>query len=66
MKFVIVFAVLFMLAAYWMTAASKHGKLDDRANRAVGALANAMRYFLYGLMLCAVLFCLALFAGIFR
>jgi cbb3-type cytochrome oxidase subunit 3 len=66
MKFVIVFAALFMLVAYWMTAARKRGKLDEHASKAVAALADAMRYFLYALMLCAGLFCIALFAGLFR
>lgn len=50
MKNVIVVAVLFFLFSSLMGRASKKGKLNEEANKAVAGLANAMRYLVYALL----------------
>jgi hypothetical protein len=50
MKIILTFAVVLLLVASIMRSARKRGKLNETANKAVGALADTMRYFLYGLM----------------
>lgn len=37
-----------------MGSARRRGKLNEGANKAVGALANAMRFFVYGLLVLVV------------
>ncbi|RJG11750.1 hypothetical protein [Massilia cavernae] len=51
MKYVIVLAVVFLLLSSMMGRASKKGKLNEQANKAVTGLANAMRYLVYALMI---------------
>jgi hypothetical protein len=65
MKIVIIFAVVFMLVAGLMGSARKRGKLNEEANKAVGALANTMRYFLYGLMTIVAFACAAVIYQMF-
>jgi hypothetical protein len=60
MKFVLVFATLFVFFAMLMGSARRRGKLNDGASKAVGSLANAMRYFVYGLLAFVGLVCAAL------
>ena len=50
MKYVIVLAVIFLLFSSMMGRASKKGKLNEQANKAVTGLANAMRYLVYALL----------------
>jgi hypothetical protein len=50
MKIILTFGIVFVLVAASMRSARKRGKLNEEANKAVGALADTMRYFLYGLM----------------
>ncbi|MGZ8288708.1 MAG: hypothetical protein ACXW2U_08085 [Telluria sp.] len=50
MKYVIVLAVIFLLFSSMLGRASKKGKLNEQANNAVTGLANAMRYFVYALL----------------
>lgn len=57
MKFVLIFTFGFIFLSMLLGSARKHGKLNDKANKAVGGLANAMRYLVYGLVLVMVLAC---------
>ena len=50
MKYVITFAALFFLFWTIMNKASKRGKLNESANKAVKSLATTMRYFIIGLI----------------
>jgi hypothetical protein len=50
MKIILTLGIVFVLVAASMRSARKRGKLNEEANKAVGALADTMRYFLYGLM----------------
>lgn len=50
MKYVITFAALFFLFWTVMNKASKRGKLNEGANKAVKSLATTMRYFIIGLI----------------
>jgi hypothetical protein len=60
MKFVITVAALFLLLSMLMGKARKSGKLNEAANKAVGSLANAMRYFVYGLLTIVAVVCAVL------
>lgn len=60
MKFILVLFGTFVFIAMLMNNSRKRGMLNEDANKAVGGLATAMRYFLYGLLaigaaVCAVL-----------
>jgi ABC-type dipeptide/oligopeptide/nickel transport system permease component len=57
LKFVLIFFFGFIFLSMLMGSARKRGKLNDEASRAVGALANAMRFFVYGLLVLVVLAC---------
>jgi hypothetical protein len=57
LKFVLIFAFGFIFLSMLMGSARKRGKLNDEANKAVGALANAMRFLVYTLVAVAVLAC---------
>ena len=57
MKFVLIFTFGFIFLSMLMSSARKRGKLNDEASKAVGALANAMRLFVYGLVIVMVLAC---------
>ena len=61
MKYLIVLAVVFLLFSSMMGRASKKGKLNEQANKAVTGLANAMRYFVYALLI-VIAITLAVFA----
>ena len=50
MKYVITLAALFFLLWTVMNRASKRGKLNEGANKAVKSLAKTMRYFIIGLI----------------
>ncbi len=50
MKYVITLAALFFLFWTIMNKASKRGKLNEGANKAVKSLATTMRYFIIGLI----------------
>ncbi|HEY0491096.1 MAG TPA: hypothetical protein VGD30_16415 [Telluria sp.] len=50
MKYVITLAALFFLFWTVMNKASKRGKLNEGANKAVKSLATTMRYFIIGLI----------------
>lgn len=50
MKYVITLAALFFLLWTVMNKASKRGKLNEGANKAVKSLAKTMRYFIIGLI----------------
>ena len=57
MKFVLIFTFGFIFLSMLMGSARKRGKLNDEASKAVGALANAMRFLVYGLIVVMVLAC---------
>jgi hypothetical protein len=57
LKFVLIFAFGFIFVSMLMGNARKRGKLNDEASKAVGALANAMRFFVYGLLALVVVAC---------
>jgi ABC-type antimicrobial peptide transport system permease subunit len=57
LKFVLIFFFGFIFLSMLMGNARKRGKLNDEASRAVGALANAMRFLVYGLLVLVVLAC---------
>lgn len=57
MKFVLIVAFGFIFLSMLMGSARKRGKLNEGANKAVGALANAMRFFVYGLLALVVVAC---------
>jgi hypothetical protein len=57
LKFVLVVAFGFIFLSMLMGSARKRGKLNDEANKAVGALANAMRFLVYSLVAVAALAC---------
>jgi hypothetical protein len=57
MKIVLIFATVFIFVSMLMGSARRRGKLNEDANRAVGALANAMRYFVYGLLVVVAAVC---------
>lgn len=50
MKYLITLAALFFLFWTVMNKASKRGKLNEGANKAVKSLATTMRYFIIGLI----------------
>ena len=50
MKYLITLAALFFLFWTVMNKASKRGKLNEGANKAVKSLATTMRYFIIGLV----------------
>ena len=50
MKYLITLAALFFLFWTVMNKASKRGKLNEDANKAVKSLATTMRYFIIGLI----------------
>jgi hypothetical protein len=56
-KFVLIFGFGFIFLSMLMGNARKRGKLNDEASKAVGALANAMRFFVYGLLALVVVAC---------
>ena len=58
MKFLLILALLYILYRLIMRSARKPGTLNDEANRAISATANAARYFIYGVsILSAVALC---------
>jgi hypothetical protein len=57
MKFVLICAFGFLFLSMLLGGARKRGKLNDSANRAVGSLANAMRFFVYGLLVLVAVVC---------
>jgi hypothetical protein len=57
LKFVLIFAFGFIFLSMLMGSARKRGKLNDEASRAVGGLANAMRFFVYALLALVVVAC---------
>jgi hypothetical protein len=59
MKVILILATLFVFVSLLLNAARNHGKLDDKANRAVAGLASSMRFFVYGLLFFVGLVCLA-------
>jgi len=60
MKAVLIFGSLFIFIWMLMNGARRRGKLNDHANRAVSGLANTMRYFVIGLLVCVAIVCLAM------
>ena len=50
MKYLITLAAMFFLFWTVMNRASKRGKLNEGANKAVKSLATTMRYFIIGLI----------------
>jgi len=60
MKAVLIFGSLFIFIWMLMNGARRRGKLNDNANRAVSGLANTMRYFVIGLLVCVAIVCLAM------
>lgn len=60
MKAVLIIATLFIFFSMLMNGARRRGKLGEHANRAVSGLATSMRYFVYGLLVCVVIICLAM------
>ena len=57
MKVVLIFATVFVFVSMLMGSARRRGKLNEEASRAVGALANAMRYCVYGLLVLVAAIC---------
>ena len=60
MKAVLILATSFVFISMLMNAARRRGKLDERANRAVGGLANSMRWFVWGLLFVVGVVCVAM------
>lgn len=63
MKFLITLAALFFLFWTLMNKASKRGKLNEGANKAVKSLAATMRYFVIGLIVLGCIAFIAVFFG---
>lgn len=59
MKVFLICATLFIFISMLLNGARRKGKLNDTANRAVTGLATSMRVFLYGLLACIAILCLA-------
>ena len=55
MIYVITLAALFFLFWTVMNRASKRGKLNEGANKAVKSLATTMRYFIIGLIVLGII-----------
>lgn len=60
MKLVLICATLFIFISMLLGGARRRGKLNESANRAVTGLATSMRIFVYGLLLCVVIVCVAM------
>lgn len=60
MKVVLIAATLFIFISMLLNGARRRGKLNDQANRAVAGLASSMRIFVYGLLLCVAILCVAM------
>lgn len=60
MKVVLICATLFIFISMVLNGARRRGKLGDNANRAVTGLATSMRIFVYGLLLCVAIVCMAM------
>lgn len=60
MKFVLICATLFIFISMLLNGARRKGKLNDTANRAVTGLATSMRIFVYGLLACVAILCVAM------
>jgi hypothetical protein len=63
MKYVITFAALFFLFWTVMNKASKRGRLNEGANKAVKSLATTMRYFIIGLIVFGIAAFIFVFFG---
>jgi hypothetical protein len=63
MKYVITFAALFFLFWTVMNKASKRGRLNEGANKAVKSLATTMRYFIIGLIVLGIAAFIFVFFG---
>ena len=50
MKFVLLLFFLFIFVSMLLNSSRKRGMLNKDANKAVAGLANAMRWFLFGLL----------------
>jgi hypothetical protein len=57
LKFVLIFTFGFIFLSMLMSGARRRGKLNDEASKAVGSLANAMRWLVYGLIAAMVVAC---------
>jgi len=60
MKVVLIAATLFIFISMLLNGARRRGKLNDQANRAVAGLASSMRIFVFGLLLCVAILCIAM------
>lgn len=60
MKVFLILASSFVFIYLLMNGARRRGKLNEQANRAVGGLANSMRWFVYGLLFFVGIVCLAM------
>jgi hypothetical protein len=63
MKYLITFAALFFLFWTVMNKASKRGKLNESANKAVKSLATTMRYFVIALIVLGIIAFVFVFFG---
>lgn len=60
MKVVLICATLFIFISMLLNGARRRGKLGENANRAVTGLATSMRIFVYGLLCCVAIVCVAM------
>lgn len=60
MKVALIAATLFIFISMLLNGARRRGKLNDQANRAVAGLASSMRIFVFGLLLCVAILCIAM------
>ena len=59
MKAVLILATAFIFISMLMNGARRRGTLTEQANRAVTGRANAMRWFVYGLLVFVAVVCVA-------
>lgn len=60
MKAVLILSTLFIFISMLLNGARRKGKLNESANRAVTGLATSMRIFVYGLLVCVAILCVAM------